>query len=301
MNHGNILKRAWSVLWQTRALWLFGFLFALAGGSSGLPGLRGTNGAGNGGTPARPGTRFPFHMPTLSTNTIVLIVAGVVIAVLVIVAVAAVVRYLAETALVAGVDEMETTGARLTVRRGFRLGWSRRAWRLFVTDFVIYVPLAIGGLLLLAIAALPFLVWLSRETAVRIAGSVIGGLLVLAVILALIALALLLTLVMPYVRRRVVLAGQGVRAAVRQGVSLVRTTLADTGLMWLILAGLRIVWSVVMIPVFIVVALAAAIVGGGLFLLVFIAGYSLAAGLFEAYVSAAWTLTYREVSAKLGA
>jgi len=242
--------------------------------------------------------------------------------VLLIVAVAAVVRYLAETALVAGVDEMETTGARLTVRRGFRLGWSRRAWRLFVTDFVIYVPLAIGALLLLAIAALPFLVWLSHVTALQIAGSVIGGLLVLAAILVLIALALLLTLVMPYIRRRVVLAGQGVRAAVRQGVSLVRTTLADTGLMWLILAGLRIVWSIVMIPVFIVAALAAAvvggvpalllylatrgwiapaIVGGGLFVVVFILGISLAAGLFEAYVSAAWTLAYREVSAKLGA
>jgi len=322
MNHGNILKRSWAVVWQTRALWLFGFLFALTGGGGGsFPSGSGSNGGG-GGVSTQPGEHPPFSMPSLSPNTIVTIVVAAVAVVLLIAVVATVVRYVAETALVAGVDEMESTGAKLTVRRGFSLGWSRRAWRLFVTDFVIYVPVTLGGLLLVAIAALPFLVWLGHVVALQIAGSIIGGLLVVVVILALVALGLLLTLVMPYIRRRVVLAGQGVRAAVREGVSLARRSLADTGLMWLILGGLRIVWSIVMIPVFIVVVLVAlvvggapagvlyllthawlapAIVGGTLFVVVFVAGLSMVAGMFEAYTSTAWTLAYREVSAKLAA
>jgi hypothetical protein len=108
---------------------------------------------------------------------------------------------------------------------------------------------------------------------------------------------------------------------VRESVHLVRVTLVDTGLMWLLLAGLRIVWSLVMIPVGIVVVLVAlviggipaliaylitqswvapAIIGGILFVLVTAPAIAFAEGLFMAYVSAAWTLAYREVVGKLG-
>jgi hypothetical protein len=244
----------------------------------------------------------------------VAVLAGLALAI-----VAAIVRYVAETAMLTGVDEMESTGAKLTVRHGFRLGWSRQAWRLFVVDFVINVPVAIVGLALLAVAALPFLVWLSHVTALKAIGTLVGVALELLVILALVVVGLLLSLVMPYVRRLVVLEKQGVRAAVRRGVALVRATLIDTGLMWLILAGLRIVWSIVMIPVVIVILVMAgvvggvpagliylasqtwvvpAIVGGLLFLVVFIPLVAFVAGLFEAYTSTAWTLTYREANAR---
>jgi hypothetical protein len=258
-------------------------------------------------------------MPVVAPGTILLIVAVAVLVGLAFAIVAAIVRYVAETALLSGVDEMESTGDKLTVRRGFRLGWSRQAWRLFVVDFVIYVPVAIGSLVLLAVAALPFLVWLSHVTVLEVIGSLVGVALVLLVILALVVLALLLSLVMPYVRRLVVLEKLGVRAAVRRGVALVRATLLDTGLMWLILAGLRILWSIVMIPVLILAVVIAAfvggvpagliylashtwvvpaIVGGLLFVVVLIPLVTFVAGLFEAYTSTAWTLTYREVNSR---
>ena len=48
MNHKKILLRAWSMLWQSRALWLFGFLFVLAGGG-GTTSPAGATGGGNGG------------------------------------------------------------------------------------------------------------------------------------------------------------------------------------------------------------------------------------------------------------
>ena len=35
MNHRKILMRAWTLMRQYRVLWVFGFLFALAGGESG--------------------------------------------------------------------------------------------------------------------------------------------------------------------------------------------------------------------------------------------------------------------------
>ena len=154
-----------------------------------------------------------------------------------------------------------------------------------------------------------------------ILGTVMTVGLELLVILALLAVGLILSVVMPYLRRRVVLDQQGPLAALRQSARLVRASLLDTGLMWLLLAGIRIVWSLVMIPVIIVLLVLATIVGGvpagvaylvsqswvwplvvglPLFLLVFVPLTAFVTGLFETYVSTSWTLTYREAMSKFG-
>src|SRR5689334_21028594 len=101
MNHGKILARAWTLMWHARALWVFGFLFALAGGG-GWQSARGTtssgtgNGAGNGFGP------FP-HIPLSQINwgTVAWIATAVLAVLLVLGVVVTIVRYLAETALMA--------------------------------------------------------------------------------------------------------------------------------------------------------------------------------------------------------
>jgi hypothetical protein len=119
----------------------------------------------------------------------------------------------------------------------------------------------------------------------------------------------------------VVLAGQGPLAALRQSARLVRATLLDTGLMWLLLAAIRIVWTLVMVPVVLVLIVLAALIGGvpagiayllsqswvwpvvvgvPLFLLMLVPSAAFITGLFEAYVSTSWTLTYREAAGKVG-
>lgn len=323
MNHRKILERAWAILRQYRALWVFGFLFALAGGQSGLRLFNGS-GSGSGGGNNNPSTgsgQFPnFHWPSIDWGAVVGVIVLVVLVLLLLGLVALVVRYLAETALMAGVDEIETTGAGLTVRRGFRLGWSRQALKLFLTDLGIYLPLFLVSVVLVGVAALPLLFWFTHVVPLGVLASIITGALELLVILSLAVVSLALSLLMPYIRRRVVLHNQGVLAAVRQSVQLARATLVDTGLLWLLLTALRIVWSLVMIPLVIVVVLVAlvvggipagliylvsqswivpAIVGGALFLLVLVPITAFVEGLFEAYVSTVWTLAYREVVGKL--
>src|SRR5258708_2993613 len=63
MNHGKILARAWTLVWHSRALWLFGFLFALAGGGGSFScpqsGSRGAAGVGGGAVVGRAGA--PGH------------------------------------------------------------------------------------------------------------------------------------------------------------------------------------------------------------------------------------------------
>lgn len=324
MDHKRILTRAWRLIWDSKALWLFGFLFALAGGGGMRPFGGGGNGGGgqsqsSGGGGNWPGAFPGFQVRPPDWSTIVLIVVIAVLVALLLTLLVLTIRYVAETALLAGVNEIEATGAKLNVRRGFRLGWSRQAWRLFLTDVLICVPVALGALVLIAAAALPLLVWLTHVVPLSIVATIISAGLEMLVILGLVILVLALSLVMPFVRRRVILDGQGVRAALRQGISLVRGSLKDTGLMWLLLAGFRIVWSLVFIPLLLVLLvlsvviggvpailaylasqswLVMAIVGGILFLLALIPSVAFFEGLFETYTSAAWTLTYREASSR---
>jgi hypothetical protein len=326
MNHSKILARAWTIVWQYRALWVFGFLFALAGGGGGLNLYNGggNGGGGNGGRGTNPGGpgQFPtFTTPHIDWNTVALIAGGVLAVVLVLIAVMLIIRYMSETALMAGADEIESTGAALSVRRGFRLGWSRQAWRLFLTDLVIHLPLFLGAILLVVAAATPLLLWVTRLVPLGILGTVAAVGLEVLVILVLIVVNLVLSVVMPYLRRRVVLARQGPLAALRQSARLVRASLLDTGLMWLLLAAIRIVWSLVMIPIVLVLLALALVVGGvpaglaylvshtwvwpvvvgvPLFLLIIIPTTAFVGGLFETYVSTSWTLSYREVTSKFG-
>ena len=327
MDHRVILSRAWTIVWRYRALWLFGFLFALAGGGSSLggpPGGGSSNNRAPSGDPA-PGSGIvppsPPSLPAISWETIAAIILGAVVVVLLLVVLLTILRYVTETALIAGVNEIESTGAILTVRRGFRLGWSRQAWRLFLTEFVIYLTFGLGAVLLVALAASPLLLLLIQQDAVRAIAIGAAVLLILSAILFLIVAGLTLSLVMPYIQRRVVLGQQGVVASFRQGLRLVRASLRDTGLMWLLLAGIGFVWGILKIPVIIVLVVVAVVLGGvpaaliylasqswvaavvvglPLFLIVLLPTASFIEGLFQVYHSSVWTLAYRQVAAHHG-
>jgi len=327
MDHLKILSRAWTVSWRTKALWLFGFLFVLAGGAGGY------SGGGGGGSPsgvsssgrAPSGGGFPqWSWPEMSAipwNTVLIIALAIVAIVIALIVILAIVRYVAETAMIAGVDETESTGEAFTVRRGFRLGWSRQAWRLFLTDLTIGLALVFGILVLLALAASPLLLLLVNVDVVRVIAVGAAILLVLPVILFFIVVGIAFSLVRPYIQRRVVLGRQGVLASIRQGLTLVRVSLRDTGLMWLLLIAVSFVWGIAKIPVLIIVValslvlggvpaglaylishswIVAGILGGSLFLLVLVPVMSFVEGLFQVYWSTAWTLTYREAMARHG-
>jgi hypothetical protein len=319
MEHIKILSRAWNITWRYRALWLFGFLFALAGGGggSGFGGNRGgSSGLGRGGP-------LPFGQPSfnMDQSTILSIVVIVAAVVILLVVALTILRYVAETAMIAGVDEIESTETRLTVRHGFQLGWSRPAFRLFLTDLAIKVPFVVGAIVLVALALSPLLLLLLKVKVLEVIAVIVTVGLMLLAVLIIIAAMLVVSLVMPYIYRSVVLGKQGVLNAIRQGAALVRASLADTGLMWLMLAAINIVMALIMIPVVIIAVLlavgvggvpaglvywasrswvAAAIVGVPLFLLTLIPAISFVRGLVEVYVSTSWTLAYREVMVRHG-
>jgi hypothetical protein len=321
MDHIRILKRALSITTSYRALWIFGILMALTAGGR----ATGSNGGGGGNGGTGPNT---FHWPQISPNVLTgLIVAGVVFlcVALLLAVVALIARYVAETALIRMVDQHEATGVKVSVRQGFRLGWSRAALRLFLMDFAIGLIALMAFLLLVLLAASPLLVWLTDSTPARVLGTLVAVALAVVVIFVAIVVGIALSLLVQFWHRAVVLEDRNVNAAVRRGWQLVRQRLGDVVVMALILFALGLAWAIVMVPViFLLLAvaaigaglpallvyavgsliaqgatpwIAAAIVGVPIFIVIMAIPLAVLGGLMQTFQSSTWTLTYRELLA----
>lgn len=328
MNHINILKRAFNITVNYRALWIFGMLLALTTGSGNGGNGNMSDSSGNHGN-----TDFNWHNPfnefsepsAETVNMWITIAIGLACLVLVLIVVGTIARYVSETALIRMVNEQENSGEQLTVRQGFRLGWSAASWKMFLMDLLTGLAFMVAFLVALAIAGLPFLVWLTENTPLQVIGSIIGGGLLLLVIFAAILAGLALTLVIYFARRACALENLGVRDSLRRGYEMVKGRLGDVFMMGVIMFGIGLLWALVVIPVFLAIVvvaaliaglpallagsiagfftaghtpwIVAAIVGGPIFLLLVVLPSTLIGGWQNVFSSATWTLTYREALA----
>lgn len=349
-----ILQRAWQILWNYRALWVFGLILALAAGGS-------YNGGGNNGVQWREdGNNYQTTPPesmqeffrdlnrgmdklfregipdaniTGKALTAFLWVIGIfVVFMLMVGIVVAIARYVSETAVIRMVDEYENTGSKMTVREGFRIGWSRTAWRLFLINLIVNLPIILFFLVLLIAGVIIFLAVVNGNatfTTVSIV-SMIG--LVFLSIFVVIILSIFLGLLRHFFWRIAVLEDASVGESLQRGFAMIRENWKSVGLMWLVMIGLGIAWIVVSIiailitiPIVILTIIVAAIVAA-IPALILVGFFSLflggplpwiAAALFilplffviafspwlifgswqTVFTSTVWTLTYREIKA----
>ncbi len=351
-----ILQRAWHILWNYRTLWVFGLILALATGASSHG-----NGGGNNGvqyhedgrnvqTPTYGSVQeffkdvgrhidqffkqgIPqFHI-TGGQLTAFLWIIGIFVVFMVLVSiVVAIARYVSETSVIRMVDEYENSGTKMTVREGFRIGWSRAAWRLFLINLIVNLPAILFFLALLIAGVLTLLAFINGKVAFNAAGFVSVAVLIFISIFVVVILSILLGLLRNFFWRVCVLEDAGVGESLRRGFAMVRENWKSVGLMWLVMIGLGIAWIIVSIiaviitiPVLLITIVIAAIVvaipgavllgifslflGGplpwiaaGLFVLplFFLIGFSpwLLLGSWQTvYTSTVWTLTYREIKA----
>ncbi len=349
-----ILKRAWYILWSYRALWIFGLVLALAAGSSA------GNGSGNNGirydqsghnqqvTPHSMQTAWQdfqselhklftqgipqAHITGRELTTFLWVIGAFVLVMLIVGIVMAIARYVSETAVIRMVDEYETTGEKMTVHQGFRLGWSKTAWRLFLINLIVNFPLITLMLVLLIAGVLIYFSVVNGETNFAAFSVVSTVVLVFITIFVVVILTILLHLLRNFFWRVCVLEDVGVRESLQRGFAMVLENWKNVGLMWLVMIGLGIVWMVasviliiLSIPIVLVTAVIAALVAALPYLLLvgifstFLGSFLpwIAAGLFIAplfftlafspwvllgswqavYTSTVWTLTYREIKA----
>lgn len=322
MDHIKILKRAWHITWAYPALWVFGIILAFTASGGGSSGSSGNSGSSfqndNGG----------FSFPSLSPEVVnALIGVGIaLLCVFFILAIAGtILRYLSETSLIRMVDGYEDTGEKVGARAGFRLGWNRASFRLFMIDLLIGLGMFAVVILGLLIAAAPLLLLLMENRVMTVIGIILAVGLFMLFIMVMIVISIAISLTINMARRAAVLDGLGVIASLRRGWEIFRKRLGDILIMGLILFGLGIAYAIVMLPVTLILVMVGILVGGlpaaaigwivslfsegalpwivagvigvPLFLLIIAVPTGFIGGLVQTFVSSLWTLVYREAKA----
>lgn len=355
INIGKILKRSWHILWNYRILWIFGFLLVLTTG--------GVSSGNNGGSSSSSGTvskdvsSFPgtlpenapdwvrqlsqwftqnvepvFTHPAEYVGTIVTVVAIFFLILLALGALVALVRYPTETAVMRMVDEYEHSGSKLSFRQGWKLGWTRRAFRLWLVDLLLALPVLMFVLLILVAGWIVYLSVSSTFQVTNSAGVVAGIGLAFLSVFPMIAVAVFLHLLRNFFARAVALDDMDVMTALEQGWALFKRNWKSAGLMWLVMIGIGIGMGIVsmiafflLIPAYLIMLIPAAfvavlpalitlgissvfasgpwswiitaIVAVLFFVPVLFAPMILVSGWYKLYESNVWTLAYREIKA----
>ena len=203
------------------------------------------------------------RVPQETINTIIGIAIALVCLALLVGVAFLILRYVSQTALIRMVDRYESSGEKVTWREGFRLGWSRPAWRLFLIDLLIFLPIFLGILAAMIFVAVPVLLTFAAGGIGTIVGIVMAIGLGFLVVFATILLAIALAMAREVFYRECVLGGNGVLDSFRRGFATIRANLKDLFLIWLLLLAIYIGFAVLMLPVGIVLLIVGAVVGAG--------------------------------------
>ncbi len=357
---GRLIKRAFQIVWNYKVLWIFGFLVVLVGGAS-----SGGNGGFSYSTSAPSefnefkdfngfGQIFPsgeyspqmqkvadwynanvaplFATPARAMTTILIFIGIMFGIALLFGLLGALVRYPADTALMRMVNDHEQSGARVRFKEGWRLGWNRRAWRIFLVDLLIGTPA--GGIVLLLVGGLAMYFIANRqnpESAIN-AGVVVWMVIVGMLLMALGFVMLVISIVRHFIIRKVAFDDLGVWEGFRQGWAMFKQNWKQAVLTWLILFGIGMAFgialmvvAVLLIPAYVVLAIPgliaaaipaavahvitglfagevlpwiiAAVVGLPIFSVVIASPLTLINGVYYVFTSNLWTLLYRERAA----
>jgi hypothetical protein len=359
-----IFKKTLGLVWRYRALWLFGFLMALTVNSTLwygfgldnqeavvenrilLPNTSTINFPGQGLTIDLRSGEGPVvkidnlgpgwvqdRLDEVTLNDLWALLISIGVVVLLGSLLSILFRYTSEAALIRMVDENERHDKMVSVRRGFRLGWSRVAGKLFLIDLCLNLPVALVFGLLFFLASSPlFLLGKNgfAESVARILGLsllVLGGWVFLICLAVVVVVAL--SIIRPVMHQACGVDGLSVGASIRQGFGLLKIQPGKVILTWLVWLAVRLVWTIALLPVMIILSplmlltipagivigavpalLAAgiasqfvspifawilgALFGFPLFFLVTFAPLFFLSGLVEVFKSGFWTLSYRE-------
>jgi hypothetical protein len=243
-NVGSILKRSWKILWSYKILWVFAFLIAITGGAGGSSGGSGFGGSSNystrfgqnftGSNGFNPGGSMPqwtgefgtwmnqHIVPLFATEqrafqTVVWMVAGLLVLCILIGLLLSIVRYPSETAVIRMVDEHEQTGTKLRFKQGWKLGWNRRAFRLWVIDLIIGSPALLLVLIVIGMGLLLFYRFQVSAPSAVMPGEVVGIIFLIFFVFAFALFMAVLGLIRQYIIRFAAIDGMGVGESLRRG------------------------------------------------------------------------------------
>lgn len=291
-NFGEVLTRAWQIIWKHKVLWVFGIFAGCArGGNGGGSGGGGGGGTGTGDQPFPQLQQF-FDQLSLWIEENPWIIAVLIILVLALVLISIFLGTIGRVGLIRGTYQAELGTDRLVFGELFS-GSMPYFWRvfglsllIFLIAFVVFIPLALFGVLTAGI----------------------GFLCVIPLICILIPALWLLSVVIEQANAAIVIDNLGIGDGLRKGWEVVRTNIGPIILLTLILfIGSGIIGFIIAIPI--IAAVLPLIFGAASnntnpmwITLICCAAYFpvllLLSGILNAYVQSVWTLTYMRLTAK---
>jgi hypothetical protein len=349
---GKILKRAWHVLWNYKMLWVFGLLLAFTAGSGG-GGNSGTgyrfnaderwNNPSNYHSNYQPGPEMQRFISWFEANvvpvlehpgehvaTYIWIGVGFLLFILLVSAIHALIRYPAETAVLRMVDEHEQSGTRVGFKQGWKLGWNKRAFRLWLLDLILGLPAFLFVLLLLGAITLLIVTAVNDGSEAIIMGSVTAILCAGLFFFALGLFMVFVGLLREFFARAIALEEASLGNAFRNGWRSFKANWKSAALMWLVMLGIGFGFGIaamiaffLLIPAYLITGLAglivaalpgaiaygitslfagsilswvvAAIVALPIFFTILFSPISFVSGLYIIFSSTVWTLAWREM------
>ncbi len=293
MDYGNLLKRAWDMIWDNKWLILLGIIVALGSGGTGSGGSGSSYNFGEedfntdgefqfnpedfGGGNLTPEQQAEMEQAFRAAVPMIATFGG--LAIVVIIAIALVfwaISMIAQGGLIGGVDTLERGGTS-SFREAWAMGWAK-GWRMLGIGLVPAIPTAaiMGASLFLGASA--FMLGGGLESLGS--GPVIATLITVACIAGL--LAFVLGILANFAYRAAMIEDRGVFEAYERGWQVLKANLGPAVLLWLIQVGIGIGIGFVLImpamccimwPVLVVV-------NGGI----------------QAFFSTLWTLAWNEWS-----
>jgi hypothetical protein len=297
MNYGEILSKAWQIIWKHKVLWIFGILAGCAGGGGGGGGGNASssfqNGSQNG------GDMFPRLQHTINQippAVIVAIVIGVILLILILVVLAIFLGTIGKIGLIRGTLQADQNmDTRLNFGELFS-GSMSYFWRVFLLNLLV-------GLLIFA--AVIVLIIIGFGMTIITFG--IGLLCLLPLCCLMFPLIWAISVIVEQSSIAIVVENLGVMDGLRKGWRVVKENPAPMLVMFLILQiaiGL-IVGLILGIPMFIVMApLFVGLIAGGqqamtvgamislMCCVVYLPVLIVLSGILRSYIGSAWTLTY---------
>ncbi len=305
MDFGKVLSRAWEITWRWKVLWIFGFLASLGQGWGGG------------------GSSYSFDsqdfnaeswgqgIPEAFWAAMGGVVLALICALFVLAIIIWIVSIIARGALIAGVAQVEDE-EQTSFRRAWDVGF-RRFWTLFGLSVLAALPiliLVLAGMVLFGLGIAGGIGLMDVQEAAGI-GTIVTVSLLFGCFLCcgLVVLGIVLEQIRVYGERAAILEGLGWIDAFKRGWQVIRDNLGPTIVLWVIFVVLELIIAAISIGLtLLLVAPSLVLMGvtegeawsfvpllcGGLLGLVI---FALVRSVVTAFVSASWTLTFRELTA----
>jgi hypothetical protein len=300
MDFGKVLGRAWEITWRWKVLWIFGFLASLGQGTQGTSSYQ-TSGQ-------------DFDRWAQNPSELWALMGGVVLAVIcilfIIVIIVWVVSVISRGALIAGVVQVEDEGS-----TSFGQAWAvgaKKFWTLFGLGVLAALPMIILvflGAIFFAVGIASGVGLMDVQEATSIAAIVVTTIICVCFLCCgLFLVGLVLEQIRVYGERAAILEDAGWIDAFKRGWQVIKENLGATIILWLIFFAIGIV--IFGISFGIIMLLAAPflaflgvsdpgiwMIGPAICLgLVMFIIFALLRSVVTTYISATWTLAYRELT-----